>query len=387
MDDLISSEDIAKATKLEKFGVELLTNMLMQALKINEVNEFYRVNSHKKPMEFIDSVLEKVNIDYSVDENELKNIPAGQAFITVSNHPYGGLDGILLLKIISDRRPDFKVMANFLLSRLEPIAPLLISVNPFNNIARSSVAGVKQALKHIENGMPLGLFPAGEVSTYKLGEMSVTDKLWNLQAIRLIQKGGVPVIPVYFSGYNSIMFQLLGMIHPLLRTARLPTEMLNKQNKMVQIRIGKPIPVEEQKEFKDINQFSKFLRAKTYTLGTKLEASKFFIPNYSRTWEPQAVPVVNKADQEKVELEIEKLRSTSLLFQQSDFSVYFAKAGEIPNILHEIGRLREETFREIGEGTNKSIDLDEYDLYYYHLILWDNIKRCTCGGLQGRQGK
>lgn len=235
------------------------------------------------------------------------------------------------------------------------------------------------------DGRPLGLFPAGEVSAYQADSNSVEDKEWSTSVLKLIRKANVPVIPIYFKGSNSMFFQLLGLIHPMLRTVKLPSELLNKKNRVIKLRIGNPIAVEVQRSFSDMIQYGKFLRAKTYLLGSSLEVKKFFLK--SQKAEKKAEPIATEIAVEVLEKEVEGIREDYLLFTMKNYSVYCAPTMKIPNILNEIGRLREVTFRAVGEGTNRSIDLDEFDLYYYHLFIWDNDANRIVGAYRVGKGK
>lgn len=182
-----------------------------------------------------------------------------------------------------------------------------------------------------------------------------------------------------------MFFQLLGLIHPMLRTVKLPSELLNKKNRVIKLRIGNPIAVEVQRSFSDMIQYGKFLRAKTYLLGSSLEVKKFFLK--SQKAEKKAEPIATEIAVEVLEKEVEGIREDYLLFTMKNYSVYCAPTMKIPNILNEIGRLREVTFRAVGEGTNRSIDLDEFDLYYYHLFIWDNDANRIVGAYRVGKGK
>lgn len=145
-------------------------------------------------------------------------------------------------------------------------------MNPFESRRDiSSAGGLKEAIRHLSDGKPLGLFPAGEVSAYQVDSNSIEDREWSPSVLKLIRKANVPVIPVYFKGSNSMLFQVLGLIHPMLRTVKLPSELLNKKNRVIKLRIGNPISTEIQNSFSDIMQYGKFLRAKTYLLGLPLK--------------------------------------------------------------------------------------------------------------------
>lgn len=384
MERLVSKDQLAQATRLKSRNP--LVGILYRISGIAKVNRFYDSIHHLTGKAFIDRSLELLDLKVEVEEGDLQHLPEQGAFITVSNHPYGAIDGIALIELIHRKRGDFKVLANFLLQRIEQMAPFFFSVNPFgeHHSDKSSYSGMKAALQHLAAGHPLGVFPAGEVSTYRKDLRSITDGPWLMQSIKLIQKAGVPVVPVYFDGTNSRMFHLLGVIHPALRTLRLPAELMNKKGKTLRVRIGKPIPVEDLITFDDPEQLGRYLRAKTYALGSRLDVRKeYFAP---LKFPQKAKPIIAPVEQSLLEYDIQALEAKHLLFKQKEFACYLAPARRIPHVLREIGRLREHTFRAVGEGSNKSIDLDEYDLYYHHLLLWDESKRCVVGAYRIGKG-
>ena len=385
---LVDPKDLLKASEsLNWFGGESFAKFLMYILKLNKLNKLYSDNCCKDGIEFIDALIEELGIKFEFDEEELKRIPTEGAFITISNHPFGGIDGIILIKLLSLVRPDFKAMANFLLKKVEPIQDYFLGVNPFEDRkgAASSTGGLKEALRHLSDGKPLGIFPAGEVSTYQSATHNISDKQWMPSILKFIKKANVPVIPIYFQGNNSLIFHLLGMIHPSLRTVKLPSELLNKKNKVVRIRIGNPISQKDQKGFADINQYGRFLRAKTYMLGTPIEVKRFY--RFKRKAKVVKVEdVIPPIDENVIRNEVDSLKDDYLLFKSRSYCVYCAPSSKLPNILNEIGRLREITFREVGEGTNQSIDIDEFDLYYHQLFIWDEEKHKIVGAYRVGKG-
>ncbi|MAX80285.1 MAG: hemolysin [Crocinitomicaceae bacterium] len=372
MDELIKRDEFADIASIGKLKMPRIAGILMNVLSINKINEFYANNAHKNAVDFVDALFEQLNIEFDIDPTELANLPKEGAFISVSNHPYGGIEGLFLIKLLLQQRPDSKVMVNFLLNRIAPLAPHIIPVNPFEDKQdlKSSFAGIKQSLHHLSEGHPIGTFPAGEVSSFQTNSKSITDREWQDGILRLIQKADVPVVPIFFHGNNSLIFQLLGSIHPALRTAKLPSEVFNKKDRKVKVRIGKPISVKEINGFEDHKQMGRFLRAKTYALGSALEVKKFYRPNLSALKKPE--PIANAIPSDVLLGEIERLRAMDMrIHTQQEFEIYIAYSTDIPNILTEIGRLREITFRAMQEGTNRALDLDEYDLYYHHLFIWD----------------
>ena len=373
---LVTAKEVAKAINVEKYGFLGTFSgwILMKVLKISNLNKVYDRNRHLKDVDFLNGILDDLKIKFEIPKEDFKRLPKDGAYITISNHPLGGIDGVLLLKLMLEREPNFKIIANFLLHRIEPLKKYIMPVNPFENHkdAKSSVLGIKETLRHLSDGKPLGMFPAGEVSTYKDGKLMV-DKPWEDGAIKVIRKAQVPVIPIYFHAKNSRLFYLLSSISSTFRTAKLPSEVFSQKNRIIKVRVGKPISVHEQNEYKSIEEYSEFLRRKTYMLANPFEKESNFLPTPSLKLPKSPKKIVTGANQEKMIAEVEVARNSDCrLLQSKNYEVFFTEASKIPNILHEIGRLREITFREVGEGTNESIDLDKHDKYYHHLFLWDN---------------
>jgi putative hemolysin len=212
---IITTEEFAKATKLDTLKMPGLASLLMELMKINQVNDLFAQAQPKEGPEFVDAILKGCGIEIDFDERELKNIPKDGSFIAIANHPYGGIEGMILLKILCSVRPDAKLMANFLLKKIPNLSNYFIAVNPFENVEHSSsISGLKNTLELLANGTPIGIFPAGEVSTFKLEKKEVTDRLWHPVVGKIIAKAKVPVVPIYFHGNNGLLFNLLSMIHP-----------------------------------------------------------------------------------------------------------------------------------------------------------------------------
>jgi putative hemolysin len=380
---LVTAKEVAKAIKTEKYGVLGTFSgwLLMKILQISTLNKIYKRNKHLKDLDFLNAILNEFQINFEIPEEDFKRLPKEGAYITISNHPLGGIDGILLLKLMLEKEPNFKIIANFLLHRIEPMKPYIMPVNPFENHkdTQSSIIGIKETLRHLSDGKPLGIFPAGEVSTYKDGKLMV-DKTWEEGAIKVIRKAQVPVVPIYFHAKNSRLFYFLSKISSTLRTAKLPSELLTQKKRVIKVRIGKPISVAEQNEHDTIEEYSEFLRKKTYMLANPFEKENKLLSATSLKLPKNPKKIATRASQEKIIAEVALLRkSDARLLQSKNYEVFLAKASEIPNILHEIGRLREITFRAVGEGTNESIDIDKFDKYYHHMFLWDDETKQIAG--------
>ncbi|WP_428329076.1 lysophospholipid acyltransferase family protein [Mucilaginibacter sp.] len=378
---VITTEEFAKATKLDKLKMPGLAALVMELMKINQVNDLFAQAQPKVGPDFVDAILEGCGIDIEFDEADLKNIPKTGSFIAIANHPYGGIEGMVLLKMLCMVRPDAKLMANFLLKKIPNLSDYFIAVNPFENVEHSSsISGLKNTLELLANGTPIGIFPAGEVSTFKVDKKQITDRMWHPVVGKIIAKAKVPVVPIYFHGNNGLLFNLLSLIHPALRTAKLPSELFNKHGHTIKLRIGKPIKVVDIPDYNNSTKLLNYLRARTYALGTGLdEDKKIFNPRnlFKIKKLPEAIAPEITAD--VLEKEIEPLREDYRVWVEKNYEVFITQTSLIPNVIREIGRLREITFREIGEGTNKASDLDEYDIYYTHLFIWDTEAKMIVG--------
>ncbi|WPY98510.1 lysophospholipid acyltransferase family protein [Christiangramia sp. OXR-203] len=388
---IVSAREVAQVMNLCKFG--FLGNsigwLILKTTKLSRINREYDKRKNLNGIDFIDSILNEFEIDFDIPEKDLKRIPKDGAFITVSNHPLGGIDGMILMKLVLEKRPDYKVIANFLLHRLDPLKPYILPVNPFEDHkdAKSSLGGMKRSIAHLKAGNALGIFPAGEVSTSRDKHL-IVDKPWEPSAMKLIQKSKVPVLPIYFHAKNSVFFYRLASMSDVLRTAKLPSEMLSQKRRKIKVRIGHPISVEDQKEHTNLEAYTAFIRRKTYMLANVFE-KKNLLSKLPRTLKIPRSPkdVAEETNSELMSLEVENCRRMDKrLLQSKNYEVFLAKREVIPNILNEIGRLREITFREVGEGTNKSVDLDKFDDHYHHLFLWDREAEKIAGAYRMGMG-
>ena len=388
---LVTAREISQAIGLQRLGFlgDFIGWFLLKILRISAINKIYDNNKNKSDLDFLNGILDDCKIKFEIPDEDLKRIPKEGPFITISNHPLGGIDGVLLLKLLIEKRTDYKIIANFLLHRVAPLKPYVMPVNPFETRkdVKSSMAGVKSALLHLREGKPLGIFPAGEVSTYKDGKLNV-DKPWEEGAVKLIKKANVPVIPIYFHAKNSRLFYFLSKFSNTLRTAKLPSEVMKQGGRVIKIRIGKPISVKDQKEFTTLPTFYEFIRKKTYMLANPFEKSSKLISTQNIKIKKTTKKIAPQRSSDLFITEVNVLRKQeNRLLQSKNYEVFFASAKDIPNLIHEIGRLREITFRAVGEGTNKELDIDAFDAYYHHLLLWDTVANKLVGAYRMGLGK
>jgi putative hemolysin len=365
----------------------LIFNIAFRASGFKKINTIFK--NHfigQKGIDFIDNSFEKMDIKYVCPDNDLKNIPLAGPFIVISNHPYGFLDGLIMIRIFSERFPGFKTLSNYILTLFNPIKDYFIEVDPFTSGHQQNVRGLKQAIDHVKAGNPLGIFPAGEVATYYGNKSYVDDKEWGTGSIRFIEKAGVPVIPMYFHGQNSKVFHLKGRINPFLRTISLPSEFLKKKGEEVFFRIGAPIKPDE--FIKNTTEETKqCLRTHVNALKHSTKEDKNILRLNLRFKVRKPEPIIDAIDSVILENEVLSLPAQQKLISKTDFDVYYAKKEQIPNIIIEIGRLREITFRQVGEGSNKSVDLDKYDDYYEHLFVWNRKDKDILGGYRLGRGE
>lgn len=391
---LISKQDLINITGLSKLGIfkNPIASSIMGVTKLNKLNKFYDSIKSNEGKDFFEAFLRELNVKYVAFEEDLDKIPKTGPFILVANHPLGAIDGILMCKILTDIRPDFKIMGNFLLQKIEPMKDYVIPVNPFESRkeAYSSINGMRETLKHLQNGGCVGIFPAGAVSNKNNSSNEIADSEWELPALKLIKKAKVPVVPMYFHAKNSRAFYSFAKMHTDLQTIMLPSEMLKKDDKPIRIRIGKPVSLKTQEEYDSVNEFGDFLRKKVYMMKSYYERRKSIAELFKLSNLPIKFPlkhekevvqnIIDETPLENILKDVENLNhKEKLLFKNGNYEVYFTEYDEIPSIMREIGRQRELTFRAIGEGTNMPFDLDEYDKHYHHLILWDSEAQKIAG--------
>jgi putative hemolysin len=381
--ELLNPKDLFKDRPALLASGDYFAKFLMYILRFNKLNKLYNQIAEKEGVEFIDELIKSLEFNIEFDESQLGKIPREGPLIIVSNHPLGGFDGLLLIKYISMVRTDVKVLANFLLKKIEPVSEFFLSENPFGE--DGSVGDESnEAMQHLGNGGVLCFFPALDLNKRDTFD-GVTDHVWQFPVVKFIKNARVPVMPVLFQGTNSRLLHLFAKIHPSLKNARMPSEILSKKHKNIKIRIGSPIREEEQDRFGDVYQFGRYLRAKTYSMASDIEVRRFFNYTLKPSLKPQAI--IDPVPKEIILKEIQAIKSDGMLFKLKNYVAYCAPAAEIPNILNEIGRLREITFREVGEGTNRSIDIDEFDLYYNQLVIWDEDEQRIVGAYRLGKGK
>ncbi len=307
----------------------LLNAAATHALALPPLTRVYRALEHcENTLEFTGTALQVMGVGHRIENEGLQRIPAQGAAVVVANHPYGGLEGLLLMHLLLQRRSDVRLLANHLLWRIPELRPVLIPVDVLDPSRKSAnLAGLRAALNHVKAGGLLALFPAGAVS--HLQGTRIVDPQWNATAARLIRKCNAPVTPVHFAGHNSAGFQLAGLIHPLLRTALLPRELVNKRHHEIRVSIGNALPAAQLQTLEDDTALAGLLRLQTYALArTRTSANKSGsprLPAMPRTPEPVAAAIAPAL----IAAELDALPPEQQLLETSGLRVVHAHARQL----------------------------------------------------------
>ena len=318
-------------------------------------------------------LLAALDVEYACDPQDLPLIPRTGPAMVMANHPHGFLDGMLLGSLLGQIRGDVKIISNSLLSFSPEFSGHFIGVNVFESASAQAAnsKALREAMRWLESGGMLVVFPAGSVSRFRCSQWTATDAPWSPHFASLAKRVSAKVIPMYIAGSNRVRFHLLSLIEERLGTAMLARELVAKQGSRVSISVGQPIPAEALSRL-DRNAATEYIRFRAYLLANRQRQSTATPASSPST---PATPI----HAERLADDIELLPASAKLYTTDDYSVYVAKALEIPNILQEIGRLREVSFRAEGEGTGYAIDLDQFDEYYHHLFVWHHTRQEVVG--------
>jgi putative hemolysin len=335
---------------------KIILSIFDKFLHVNQINEVLFCNSQKYGIQFVDAIFEYLNFQFEISSKDMKNIPSEGRLVIVANHPLGGLDGLALIKVISEVRKDVKIVANDVLTKIKNVEELLLPLDVY------SVSTQKEQIKNIEKAIldenAVIIFPTGIVS--RLNFTGIHDSHWQNGAVKFCSKFESPVLPVFIEARNSILFYLLSMINSKIGMFMLPHELFRKRNSIIKLRIGEVIPASAFKNNPLLPKIqSKLLKQHTYKIGK----NKKGIFNTEKT-------IIHPIDSRLLKQELFKCKILGNTFDGK--IIYLTDYHSAPNVLKEISRLRELTFRKVGEGTGKTYDMDSYDLHYNHIVMWDS---------------
>ena len=327
------------------------------------------------PADFAGRTLEALNISTEIFNGSFDSLPIAGPLLLAANHPFGAAEGLVLAALCTQVRPDLKILVNHMLYRIPELRPLFIPVNVFSaKGGKNNISGLRSALLHLKGGGALAVFPSGAVSHWHMRERRVTDPEWNSLIGRLSRIARAPVVPLYFEGRNSALFNIAGCVHPILRTMLLPRELWRMRGRGIRMRIGKVVEPDLLSALRCDKARTAYIRARCYTLGQK----------EPRKAVKRLVPIAVQQERNDLLEEIRSLPPQRILASDKRFRTFCADVKELPHIMREIGRLREISFRAVQEGSGKALDIDRFDPHYIQLVLWDVQAGTVAGGYRAR---
>ncbi len=359
--------------------LKFLQPVLERLLGLTYLDRLYRQRVHTEtPKDFVRVVLRLLGVRYTSSRDIVDSVPAEGPLVVVANHPFGGAEGLAIIDLLLKVRPDTRVLANQVLNGIPELRELFIGVDILGtqNRRQANRKAIERAREWVQGGGVLLVFPAGEVASWNWKKRRVTEAPWRTTAATIIRETNASVLPVFVAGNNSRPFHLLGAVHPVLRTLRLVRELINKRGQMIQLLPGKLISPSDRRQLDNDKVLTNFLRLNTLLLHEQASGSE----SHSSVTQTRALqPLIEPVPQTLLSEDVSHLSVDRRLLAKGDMEVWCASATELPHILQEIGRLRELTFRTVGEGTGYEVDVDQYDRDYLHLFLWHKTRQEIVG--------
>lgn len=375
--------DLPTDTPLRRAAALAARPLLQWAMRLDTLHELYAkastllasatVGTHRDRVAFATAALRV--LDVRADCDVVEEIPDHGPLIVAANHPRGALDGLALLDVIGRVRPDVRLLANHFLACIPELRDLCFFVDPFerHDSTQRSLAGLRAAHSWLRRGKALLIFPAGEVAHRRRADGTLVDSPWRSTVGRLARSTSARILPVYLDGANSPLFYIAGRIHSLFRTVLLPRELLNSRGGSVSVRFGRALHANELLTDKDTAD------SVTQRIRDAVEKSRSGAPIVQHHRRESPEPVASPIDPAHLAQDVQQLPAAARLLTTNVFDVYCAEAAQIPHVLVEIGRLRESSFRAVGEGTGNRSDIDSFDPRYLHLFVWNQKAREVVG--------
>jgi putative hemolysin len=370
--------DLPTVSPLRRAALAAARPLLRRVLGLDTIGALYD-EAQAVPAPFATAALRVLDVTAAFNIAGVDDIPKRGPMIVAANHPHGALDGLLLLDVIGRARPDVRLIANHLLSRIPELRDQCFFVDPFasRDSAHRSLPGLRAARLWLGQGGALVIFPAGEVAHTSNAEGLVVDSPWRSTIGALAVGAQAQVLPIYIDGANSALFYAAARVHRLLRTALLPRELVKRRGTSVAIHIGRPLSLDAiARVDQTADTVTRRIRDAVESCRAGLEARRRAAVGRCCSAGLQAcqsIDPVYLAD------DVRNLPGEARLLSSATFDVYCAEATHLPHVLHEIGRLRERTFRAVGEGTGKASDIDAFDASYLHLFVWNRTTREVVG--------
>lgn len=367
-----------------KTALNMLAKVLAgRVLGFDKLQEIYdQVAAASEPRQFIGDILRVLGVSTSIEAECQNKIPKKGPVVLVANHPFGALEGLVLAYHLLGVRDDVKIMANYLLGRIPQLRDLFVFVDPFDTskAVENNVGPLRESIRWVDDGGLLAAFPAGEVAHLKMRKRRVVEPEWSRAVARVADKVKANVVTIHFQGRNSNLFQMAGLIHPLLRTALLPREILKKAGQDVVPSVGGPIQHKTYKTKGNHQDMADYLRWRTSLIRAGADRRPASLKKKQGFPRNLRQSIARSQNPELVKMDVDSLPTEQTLLVSGYFKVFYARRRQIPSLINEIGRLRETSFRQAGEGTGLARDLDHFDDYYLHLCLWNQAENEFVGG-------
>jgi len=355
---------------------------LERLLRIEDLNDVHEAacaeDGPARPGGAFDRMLEPLGVDWEIAVGDLDRIPREGPLVVVANHPFGGLEGIVLGAVLKRVRPDARILVTRFLHAVRLLRPDFFFVDNFGGAesVRRNVGVLREVTSFVAGGGCLGVFPAGEVSHATWKRPRVADPPWLDTTARIARRTGATVVPICFDGRNSLSFQVLGLVHPRLRTIMLPTELMKRRGRTIRLAVGRPVPPPVVARAASDAELTGQMRARTYLLQGRMRrdgsAPSLAGPDDAADADRGLAPIAPTGDPVRLAEEIARVGDEATLVRAGRLRVVHMNAADAPAMMDEIGRLREVTFRAVGEGTGRSRDLDRFDRTYLHLVVLDD---------------
>ncbi|MBL4909714.1 MAG: lysophospholipid acyltransferase family protein [Alteromonadaceae bacterium] len=361
--------DIRVAALAKNPVIKFLGPLIDRITGLNKLQHLYRQHqfSGLDKQTFSTKLLQVLGVQILGSDNILDKIPEHGRCIVVCNHPYGMIEGIIIANLLTQKRPDTKIMANVGLQIFKEIKDYFIFADPLKPKSPINNVAIKQCFKHLKNDGVLVLFPAGRVSFYQKDQKIISDGDWDRLTVQLMNRTTSPILTVFISGTNSKLFHRMGRIYYRFRLLMLAREMLKLDHHTIKLLSTNIMNAEQFSEFKDKKMINDVVRLQCY-----LNDERYIIPWQIDEQPPVMAELIAPSDKTLMQSELANLSEQQHLLDYRSFSVYYAYQRQAPQCIREITRLREQTFRDENEGSGQSCDTDKFDETYMHLFIFDN---------------
>ena len=342
-----------------------LIGLLDKILAIHRLDQLYVDHqlAGLSKEKFAIKLLSALNVTIEGTHELQQKIPTSGPLVIASNHPFGGIEGVILAYVIGQIRPDLKVLANQGLQLFSELKDYFIFTNPLSERDPRNGPSLRRSLRHVKQGGALLIFPAGRVSYYQKDKKRISEHQWNRIVAILVARTQAQYLAVFVSGQNSRIFYRLGRIYYRLRMLMLPRELLNNRDSKLRISAGTCVPSNVFPNTIDDVEQTALQRIQSYVQD----------PLWRSHWPVSSTidlqPLIAQVPGKLIKAELANLEANQKLLSYRNLDVYYGYYEQLPQTVQEIARLRELVFREHDEGSGYPLDTDDFDKTYTHLFV------------------